>query len=300
MLNAVHLTHFRCFRDATVRLGPLTALVGPNASGKTTLLHAITAPGTGQGLAQRDARLHGNMWRIECGCTPPGASQLEADWSVSSTWHHRGQYLHLDVVKIRGHQIAAEARQLTEDGSSLTNVFATLSRKVQEQVSRQLAELVPVLADVDVRPSQAGQQRLVFQDRWNAQVWYEPNEVSDGTLLTLGLLVTQHQTGPVEVVAIKEPEHGLHPYLMREVVSVLRKVASSGVQIVIATQSAELLEFLEPEEVRFLTRDAEDGAVVVEEAPTGTDEWRRTYEVYQESLGSLWLSGNVGGVPGGR
>ena len=36
------LQNSRCFRNATVRLAPLTAIVGPNASGKTALLHAIT------------------------------------------------------------------------------------------------------------------------------------------------------------------------------------------------------------------------------------------------------------------
>lgn len=298
MLQVVHLKNFRCFRDATVRLGPLTALVGPNASGKTALLHAITAYLLGPRDIWRHAEEPG---RIECACTPPGAMEMQPNGGLLSTWHHKGQYLHLDVRRMREHQVATEEPRLSEDGSNIANVFATLPRRVQEELSRQLANLVPVLGDVDVRPSKGGQQRLLFQDRWKPNLWYEPHEVSDGTLLTLGLLVTQHQGGPVEVLAIEEPEHGLHPYLLREMISVLRKLTQGGgLQIVLATQSAELLEYMQPQEVRFLNRRPEDGAVVVEEAPTGTDEWRRAYEAYQESLGSLWLSGNVGGVPGGR
>ena len=296
MLDFVHLENFRCFRDARIRLGALTALVGPNASGKTALLHAITGR---VGSDARDTWQHQSEgWRIECGCTPAGKMALLPNASNWSEWHHRGQYLHLDVSKIREHRQAAEEPRLSEDGSNLTNVFATLPRRVQEQLSRQLADFVPVLGDVDVRPSGAGNQRIVFQDRWKPELWYEPHEVSDGTLLTLGLLLIQHQQGQVEVLGIEEPEHGLHPYLLREVVSVLRKLTQAGPQIVLATQSAELLDYLEPEEVRFLRRRSEDGSVVVEEAPTGTEDWRRAYEVYQESLGSLWLSGNVGGVPG--
>ena len=42
MFASVQLLNFRCFRDVTVRLGPLTAIVGPNASGKTALLRAIS------------------------------------------------------------------------------------------------------------------------------------------------------------------------------------------------------------------------------------------------------------------
>jgi hypothetical protein len=70
-------------------------------------------------------------------------------------------------------------------------------------------------------------------------------------------------------------------------------------QIVLATQSAGLLEFLQPEEVRFLSRSSDDGAVIVEEAPVGTESWRDAYEAHQRSLGNAWLSGGLGGVPTG-
>ena len=71
-----------------------------------------------------------------------------------------------------------------------------------------------------------------------------------------------------------------------------------AVQIVIATHSAELLDHLEPDEVRFMRRNPQDGSVSVEPARTDSDDWRQTYEEYQESLGSIWLSGGLGGVPG--
>jgi hypothetical protein len=51
-------------------------------------------------------------------------------------------------------------------------------------------------------------------------------------------------------------------------------------------------------EVRFLKRDLSDGSTVVEEAPVGTDQWKVAYEEYQRSLGEMWLSGGLGGVPG--
>ena len=42
---------------------------------------------------------------------------------------------------------------------------------------------------------------------------------------------------------------------------------------------------------RFLSRDATTGEVKVDEAQANTDDWRKAYRTYQDSLGSMWLSG---------
>ncbi|GEM_PF-4453016 len=63
------------------------------------------------------------------------------------------------------------------------------------------------------------------------------------------------------------------------------------------THSKTFLDAVEPDEVRFLVRDEKNGATRIEAAPTDNENWRDVYCVYQESLGDLWLSGAVGGVP---
>jgi predicted ATPase len=302
VIREVRLQNYRCFRNATVKLGPLTALVGPNASGKTALLTAITS-----GISKRtDVRYHQTggsaslVWAYEQG---EETQRLQANAGTRGRPTHRAQYLHLDVREMRQPRQVKQQGQLETNGSNLVNVIATLGRKTQDALARQLSALVPVLQDIDARPGDPGHHRLVFQDRWNERVWYEPHEVSDGTFLTLGLLTAQHQDPPPDVIAIEEPEHGLHPYLLHEIVDVLRKLASGDVggraiQIVLATQSAELLELLEPSEVRFLTRDSATGEVSIEEPAIETANWREAYEAHQRSLSSLWLSGGAGGVPG--
>jgi recombinational DNA repair ATPase RecF len=37
----LQLDHFRCFEHAQIDLGPMTLLIGPNASGKTSVLNAV-------------------------------------------------------------------------------------------------------------------------------------------------------------------------------------------------------------------------------------------------------------------
>src|SRR5690606_23679070 len=127
--------------------------------------------------------------------------------------------------------------------------------------------------DLDTIPHGQGSKRFRFHDRWSETTTYSPDEVSDGTMLVLAFLLIPYQQPSVDVLCIEEPERGLHPYLMNALVEQLRALSTGGdgrppVQILLATQSAEFLNHLQPEEVRFLRRDASDGSVIVETPPT--------------------------------
>lgn len=282
-------------------LGALTALVGPNASGKTTILHALNPVlfVTSDLVWRHTPNLNVTLAAVVDGKT----TQLELPVGYQQKWHGaRYQFLRLDLERMRLENEVENAAVLDERGSNLTNVFATLSRKTQGEVALALRQLVPVLQDVDVRPTQAGHHELRFQDRWDPSLWFTASEVSDGTMLMLAFLVLQHQEPPMELLAIEEPDRGLHPYLLGELVKLLRGMADGTIgpkamQIVLATHSADLLDHLRPEEVRFLTRDPKDGAVVVEAVNPATPEWKGAFAEYKQSLGSVWLSGGVGGVP---
>lgn len=144
---------------------------------------------------------------------------------------------------------------------------------------------------------------LRFHDRWSPDVTYGPNEVSDGTMLLLAFLVLQFQPQVPDLITIDEAERGFHPYLLGQYVDYLRKLSrgelgKQPIQVVLATHSAELLDHLRPEEVRFLSRSDEDGSVRVSEAPTESEDWEAVRAEYEDSMGGIWLSGGLGGVPG--
>ena len=155
--------------------------------------------------------------------------------------------------------------------------------------------MVPVYSDVDTVPRSVGQITLRFQDRWNSARWYQPDEVSDGTLFILAFLLLAHQMPPVDILVIENPEHGLHPFLLGEIVDLLRKLATGeftgrSMRVVLTTHSPTVLEFVQPEEVRLLQRQ-DDGSVEILEIPGDTEQWRSAFKVYDESLGQAWLSG---------
>jgi predicted ATPase len=302
----LELTNFRCFAETSLRLTPLTVIVGPNASGKSALVQALD-PGFQPSrfdIRQRRTRTAARVLRRWEG----GKNGFEATERATHPVEREGrqdlryQRLQLDVNDLRRVNTVAAASVLHPSGANFTNVFATLPRAVQGKLAAEFGRFIPVFADVDARPSEnEGAHRLVFQDRWNADVWYEPSQVSDGSLLTLAFLLLQHQKPAVEVLVIEELERGLHPYLIGELVDLLRRMAngeigSKPMHIVLTTHSASLLEFVRPEEVRLLNRK-DDGSVEIAEVPTGTAEWKQAYEEYERSFGSLWLSGGLGGVP---
>jgi predicted ATPase len=316
VIQSVHFQNFRCLRDVTLKLAPLTVLVGPNSSGKTTVLDGLKPRHFSASDAWRQAASIqvGVDWSYDdqlpsttmARATSPGPTALRkggSGWDLHWVPPHAVQSLTLDLKALRSENVLASALQLSPTGDNLANVFASLTRQQQSAVAKELSRLVPMFSDVDVEPTEQGRHRLRFQDRWNSDLWFAPSQVSDGTILVLAFLVLQYQSPPPDLITIEEPERALHPYLLDELIQFLRKmttgeIGKKPVQVVLATHSAELLEYVRPEEVRFLTRSPEDGAVQVNEAPTDTTNWQQVYKEYRESLGSIWLSGSVGGVPG--
>ncbi|MDC0711962.1 AAA family ATPase [Stigmatella sp. ncwal1] len=312
MIESVHFKYFRALRDVSMTLTPLTVLVGPNSSGKTSVLaglnprfsvssrvasHNVPIIPPSDYWKQNPTDEFGIQWQY--GGNRSGRLSRRPGFTIG----HKTQPLTLDLQELRSENVLAYANSLSPTGGNLTNVFSTLTRQQQASVANELCRLVPMFSDVDLIPTQSGKHQLRFQDRWNADLWLTPSQVSDGTMLILAFLVLQYQPDPADLITIEEPERALHPYLLDELIQLIRKmttgeIGKKPVQFVLATHSAELLEYVRPEEVRFLTRAPEDGSVQVNEAPTGSTNWQQVYKEYRESLGSIWLSGNVGGVPG--
>jgi len=307
VIRQVHIVNFRCIRDLTLALEPLTVLVGPNGSGKSAVLAALNPglvlqPWDHWQLDQAlEVRREWSFAKSGSGALVQRAGHGYSTVQVLSNWRH--QDLRLDLQRIRQANQLQLSQQLTSDGSNLANVFGTLTRKQKGELAQQLCSLVPLFLDVDITPTQAGMHQLRFQDRWSPSLWYDPGAVSDGTMLLVAFLTLQYQSPPVDVVAIEEPERGLHPYLVEQLVGFLRKLSRGElgprrIQVVLATHSPELLDYVRPEEVRFLSRRPEDGSVTATSVATADPDWPRYFREYRESLKEAWLSGGLGGAPG--
>jgi predicted ATPase len=297
MIRTAHIRLFRCLREIRLELSPLTILMGPNASGKSSILRALDPS---KSLAIGDYWRHQTSLEVSFEFTfEHGAPAYLAKKDLrvlrdpGRPWRdYSYQLLQLEVPAMRLPNIVQPERRLQHDGANLTNVVASLKRRQQLALAEQLCELVPVYDDVDVRPyeTKRGQQRLLFQDRWAEDLWYTADDVSDGTMRLLAYLLVQHQGERPDLLAIEEPERGLHPYLLDSLLRVLRALSQGAdgrppIQVVMATHSPVLLDLARPDEVRFVTRSPRDGSAHVER-PDSAD-WERTFHRYREVLATV-------------
>lgn len=113
--------------------------------------------------------------------------------------------------------------------------------------------------------------------------------ISDGTLRFLLLESILYNPLRGLLVAIDEPERGLHPDMIRSVAEMI-KYASKQTQIIVATHSPHLLNQFELEDVLVFEKDNENSTVVRTISENDFPDWEGEY-----LPGQMWLLGQIGG-----
>jgi predicted ATPase len=113
-------------------------------------------------------------------------------------------------------------------------------------------------------------------------------QVSDGVLLVLAYLTTMYLPQPPQLMLVEEPENGIHPGRLKDVLSILRELVSeqSQTQIVLTTHSPYVVDLFQPDEVTLCQMEG-DGSVSVRrlsESKTVRDQ----LDVF--TLGEIWTA----------
>jgi len=109
-------------------------------------------------------------------------------------------------------------------------------------------------------------------------------DMSEGLLYWLAFAILPYVT-PTAILLVEEPENGLHPSRIADVMNVLREVSRST-QVILATHSPLVINELSPTEVTILTRDPDRGTQATR--LDRTKNFQQRQQVY--ALGELWLS----------
>ncbi len=130
--------------------------------------------------------------------------------------------------------------------------------------------------------------------------WFEEGEdfpfkasnFSDGTLrfICLATLLLQPEDLQAETIIIDEPELGLHPYAITVLAGLLKSI-SQNKQIIISTQSVDLLSEFSAEDVIVVNRE-DNRSVLSRLDVSKLSSWLEEY-----SLGELWKKNLLGGRP---
>ena len=85
---------------------------------------------------------------------------------------------------------------------------------------------------------------------------FNDSQLSDGSLRFICLTTLLLQPNPPEVIIIDEPELGLHPQAINKLSSIIQ-VASQKSQIIISTQSVNLVDNFTAEDIIVVEGDCE-------------------------------------------
>lgn len=152
--------------------------------------------------------------------------------------------------------------------------------------------IAPYFDDFDLEPNDGNGELIVL--RWrqkDCDDTFNASQFSDGTLrfICLATLLLQPEELQPETIIIDEPELGLHPYAIT-IFSELAKQISNKKQIIISTQSVELLNEFDAEDVIVVDRKDEAS----EFKRLNTEELKDWLDS-DYSLGELWNKNILGG-----
>jgi predicted ATPase len=184
---------------------------------------------------------------------------------------------------------------LREDGGNLAS-FLYFLQEVHEKHFRRIEYIVksvaPYFERFQLQPDRLNESRINLE--WteinHPDILFNASHFSDGTLRFIALATLLMQPNMPEVIIIDEPELGLHPVAINTLAGLIKK-ASAKSQIIISTQSVNLVGNFEPDNI--ITVDRVDGQSVFNRLEKENLEgWLSDF-----TLGDLWLKNIIKGQP---
>ncbi len=161
-----------------------------------------------------------------------------------SSWKiYQGFQTHREAP-IRSPQVTRAENQVSSDGQNLVSVLHSLytgSREFKNELNSAMKAAFGDDFEELVFPP-AADQRIQLRIRWKSlQREQSAADLSDGTLRFLFLLAVLANPSPPPLIAIDEPEMGLHPSML-PIVAEYARDASNRSQVILTTHSPELLD----------------------------------------------------------
>lgn len=301
MLRTLEIADYGCVKHATLRLTPLHALIGPNDSGKSTLLRAIFDVG------RKSPPPHGALLATTGTAAAVRLAPDKSEWHAAGVpmWTaglpHLGHPLWRELSPIQmvrfdpdvlrqQSRLVPDGRPLAlgERGEGLAGVIDALISRGDDSWSRfrsRFREHFPFSSVYLPRPSETTKTVGVRLDDGTE---IPAAAMSEGMLYFLAFAALAEIRRPA-IYLVEEPENGLHPSRIADIVRGLREVAeqSEGAsQVIIATHSPLVINELRPEEVTVVTRTYRDGTRLTPLAETKN--FAQRAKVY--ALGEIWLA----------
>ncbi len=310
MIRNVWIQNFKSLRAVSLEMGRLTMFVGPNASGKTSVLQAINQLCTSaarhvpqdmgllkswlssgiSGTVELAASYKDYAFRCYFPPRPLGnsngspfgpnhgensyrdiGSDLHADnwkpWRPDTSNIDplpRAVLLRLEASKlIPADPNPIDTTVMLPDGTGLHAALENMTLYDPDSwalLQENLCKIIPTMVRLRHTKNPNGTPHALLFDTQGAR-GLSASQVSEGTLLVLGLLAALYAADRPSVILLDDLDRGLHPRAQRDLIELLRGllVTNPDLQIVATTHSPYLLDCIEPHEVR-MTYLRDDGS----------------------------------------
>jgi len=320
-LSRIRIEGFRSIRECDLELANINVLIGSNGAGKSNFISVFEflRAALDDQLQEYVARVGVSSLlfkgpkttaEIEIGLySRDGSYRFSFFPSAENSLYMRGLY---DIVSgyrwrmYHFHDTGPTARVKWEhnlsnnlvfmpDASNLAAFLYRLKKHFSDHYQRiiSIIQLIaPFFDDFILLPNEGNNELIVL--RWKqrgCEDVFNASQLSDGTLrfACLATLLLQPTELQPSAIIIDEPELGLHPYAIAIFAELVQK-ASLQKQIILSTQSVELLNHFEAEDVIVVNHDEKSGSRFERLDKDALAMWLDEY-----TLGELWNKNILGG-----
>jgi predicted ATPase len=326
VIASVAFRNFKALRSTRVALTPFNLVIGPNGSGKTSLIEAMLRLRTlsrlplteeqhapqragGPEIEFTFAAPHEGI-KARMGCISeivcdtlriepplaPGWPDLRADLSTI-----RGYVLDHEAMSLPAKGV--EGVELATDGANLAAVLAQMRTRAPDAFSALTEEMLRIMPEFrSLEMVENADERIEFGLRLVEDGFVPAGELSQGMLYLLGVLALAFDPDPPHLLCIEEVDRGIHPRTLREIRDALYRLSypkSFGsdrrpVQIIATSHSPYFIDLFRehPEEIVISHKHGRAAHFARLADRPDLPELLR-----EGSLGDMWFSGILGGVP---
>jgi predicted ATPase len=201
-----------------------------------------------------------------------------------------------DKSPMKGMSDLHDNTELRRDGSNIASFLYFLQEKHPKQFKRielTIKSIAPFFDHFELQPDRLNEHKiqLEWREKGYPDSYFSAYDLSDGTLRFICLTTLLMQPNPPKTIIIDEPELGLHPVAINKLAAIVRKCSEKS-QIILSTQSTNLVDNFEPEDIIVTDRNRSGESVFRRLDGEELAKWLSDY-----TLSEIWGQNKIGAQP---